>query len=649
MLVKSAFVLAALIGVQVAFPSSVTAAPSKPTHHNRARARIIKHHPKKFDPKLHNPTNTATLYYGNGTFTIEGTLTTIDVTRSRPSPMPPTSPTPSFSRLSASTTTSPSKTPTERRARPTKPGPASNATPPRNSPGALRTAMALRPAWSGFDTLAFPVSVSAIRSAPDSPQLATTKATTSSFVSGARLRTNNVGVGLALSWPAKIGARFWDMVLQEHAKYKKDGIYDDAIATFFRNSDGSVRNASEILSSVNGRQKLMGLKARGIMVDMEEGVINQIRNSPLSQLFGEQQHITSVSGSGNNWAVGHHQYGPEYREQIVEAIRREAEQCDSLQSFFLISSLGGGTGSGLGSYISCLLREEYPEVYSFATCVCPSKDDDVVTSPYNSVLSLSKLIDSADCILPVENQALLDIYHNIATRSPQKKKSGSALIDDGPGIFANTFPKRNEAFDTMNNIVANMLMNLTSSMRFEGSMNVDINDIITNLIPFPRLKLLLPSITPLYSLADVRMPARRLDQMFADAFSRQSQLVRADPKSSTYLACALIIRGDVEISDVRRNIEKIRSTLRFTSWNQEAWKTGICSVPPIGQPHCLLALANNCCIRSTMTDMRDRFVKLYSRKANVHHYTQHMELAEFGSSLRNVERVIAEYGEQEWK
>ena len=142
---------------------------------------------------------------------------------------------------------------------------------------------------------------------------------------------------------------------------------------------------------------------QGIMVDMEEGVINQIRNSPLSQLFDQRQHITSVSGSGNNWylphsetlssqrdllrstnrAVGHHQYGPEHRDQVVEAIRREAEQCDSLQTFILISSLGGGTGSGLGSYISCLLREEFPEVYSFATCVCPSRDDDVVTSPYN--------------------------------------------------------------------------------------------------------------------------------------------------------------------------------------------------------------------------------------------------------------------------
>jgi len=54
----------------------------------------------------------------------------------------------------------------------------------------------------------------------------------------------------------------------------------------------------------------------------------------------------------------------QYRESIGEAIRRAAEMCDSLQSFFLLHSLGGGTGSGLGSYIMTLLHDDYPEVCS---------------------------------------------------------------------------------------------------------------------------------------------------------------------------------------------------------------------------------------------------------------------------------------------
>jgi tubulin epsilon len=59
--------------------------------------------------------------------------------------------------------------------------------------------------------------------------------------------------------------------------------------------------------------------------------------------------------------------------------------------------------------------------------------------------------------------------------------------------------------------------------------------------------------------------------------------MRADPKHNTYLACALMVRGAIELSDVRRNIDRLRSKLSFVPWNTEGWKTGLCTVPPIGQ------------------------------------------------------------------
>jgi tubulin epsilon len=71
--------------------------------------------------------------------------------------------------------------------------------------------------------------------------------------------------------------------------------------------------------------------------------------------------------------------------------------------------------------------------------------------------------------------------------------------------------------------------------------------------------------------------------MFSDAFVSSTQLIDANPRGRTYLAAALIIRGDVEISDVRRNIDRVRPGLKFAKWNTEAWKIGICSIPPIGQ------------------------------------------------------------------
>ncbi|KAI9328270.1 Tubulin/FtsZ family, GTPase domain-containing protein [Obelidium mucronatum] len=435
----------------------------------------------------------------------------------------------------------------------------------------------------------------------------------------------------------QIAARFYDLALQEMAS--ADLSQTLATSTFFEKHGKAIR-------------------ARAVLVDMEEGVLGQTLNSPLGPLFASHQVVAGNSGSGNNWAVGYNEYGNERGEELSEKIRIQAEGCNSLQSFFILNSLGGGTGSGLGSYIIDLLNDEYPQVYRFATAICPSEDDDVVTSPYNSMLSMSHLIKSADCILPVENEALIDIYNKIS--AGVKREVGSegvrtrvvgqsvpirTVVDSGQRAFGGmcSGKRTKQPFDEMNNIVANLIINITSSMRFEGTMNVDINDIVTNLVPFPRRKFLLSSMTPLYTLADVNVPTRRLDQMFTDAFSKDCQLIKADPKSSTFLACALMIRGQVEVSDIRRNVDRAKSWLKFADWNQDGWKTGLCSVPPIGQTHSLLTLSNNVCISDSLDRMRCRFVKLYKRKANLHHYLNYIDKNEFDEALESVHSLIQEY------
>lgn len=54
-------------------------------------------------------------------------------------------------------------------------------------------------------------------------------------------------------------------------------------------------------------------------------------------------------------------------------------------------------------------QDEFPGIFRFTASVFPSEDDDVVTSPYNALLAASKLVEHADCVLPVENQALIEI------------------------------------------------------------------------------------------------------------------------------------------------------------------------------------------------------------------------------------------------
>lgn len=443
----------------------------------------------------------------------------------------------------------------------------------------------------------------------------------------------------------QIGYRFWEEALKEHAIINKKGIYDEALSSFFQNVEKKTGN---IIPVNDGNNKIEDLKARAVLIDMEEGVVNEIMKSPLRKIFNSKQLITDVSGAGNNWAVGYYEYGYQYKEKIANVIRKAAEECDCLQCFFCIHSMGGGTGSGVGTFVLRLLEDEYPNIYRFVTAVYPSNDDDVITSPYNSLLAMHQLTHSAECVIPIENQSLLNIISRVNSLKHSGKSCNQVSVNHLLQPSPRTKSKKRNAekpFDEMNNIVANMLLNLTSSSRFEGSLNVDLNEISMNLVPFPKLHYLVSSMTPIYSLAGSNVSLRNLDQMFTDAFSRENQLINADPKHSLYLACSLMVRGDVEVSDIRRNIDRLKPQLSFIHWNQDGWKTGLCSFPPRNLKSSLLLLANNTCFHHTCLDLRNRFVKIYKRKAHLHHYTRVSNFEDnlFVESLESIDWLISEY------
>ena len=196
----------------------------------------------------------------------------------------------------------------------------------------------------------------------------------------------------------------------------------------------------------------------------------------------------------------------------------------------------------------------------------------------------------------------------------------------------------------MNNIAAHLLTGLTSSMRFPGALNVDLNEITTNLVPYPRLHFLMPSLSPLFGSADVRRNIRTVDQMFSDAFSPKTQLIRSDPRRSTYLACALLVRGKIQVSDVNRNIERMKSKIKTIYWNHDGFKVGICATPSCRQlPVELLCLANNTAISHTFENIHASFSKIFKRRAHVHHYTQYMEEEQFFAAEETLLGLVADY------
>ena len=56
----------------------------------------------------------------------------------------------------------------------------------------------------------------------------------------------------------------------------------------------------------------------------------------------------------------------------MDVVRKEAEDCDLLQGFQLMHSLGGGTGSGMGTLLLSRIYEEYPERIMNTFSIMPS-------------------------------------------------------------------------------------------------------------------------------------------------------------------------------------------------------------------------------------------------------------------------------------
>jgi len=135
---------------------------------------------------------------------------------------------------------------------------------------------------------------------------------------------------------------------------------------------------------------------RAVLVDLEPGTMDSIRSGRYGQLFRPDNFVFGQSGAGNNWAKGHYTEGAELVDQVLDVVRKEAESCDCMQGFQLTHSLGGGTGSGMGTLMISKLAEEYPDRIMSTYSVIPSpKVSDTVVEPYNAILSMNQLVDNS--------------------------------------------------------------------------------------------------------------------------------------------------------------------------------------------------------------------------------------------------------------
>lgn len=155
------------------------------------------------------------------------------------------------------------------------------------------------------------------------------------------------------------------------------------------------------------------LTARTVLIDTEKKAVEDILSGGFTQRnwqFDRSSVWAEGCGSGNNWAYGYEKNGFKAKTEVMDRLQHQSEKCDRFGGFVLFQSLGGGTGSGLGSRITECVRDTFgPRAQIVNNVVWPYTSGGVLVQSYNSVLSLATLLKNSDAVTVTYN----DVLHNL--------------------------------------------------------------------------------------------------------------------------------------------------------------------------------------------------------------------------------------------
>jgi len=412
----------------------------------------------------------------------------------------------------------------------------------------------------------------------------------------------------------QIGNAFWNTISKEH------GI--DATGKYYGTSSYQ-RDRLDVYYNEAGEGKYV---PRSVLVDLEPGTMEAIKSGPCSNLFRPDNFVFGQSGAGNNWAKGHYTEGAELVDQILEVIRREAEASECLQGFQLSHSLGGGTGSGLGTLLLSKIREEYPERLLSTFSVMPSPQvTDTVVEPYNATLSIHQLIENADCVFCIDNEALFNIC----------KKTLKIPHPD---------------FDHLNHLISNVMSGITCSLRFPGQLNADLRKLAVNLVPFHRLHFFLVGSAPIYAKENQVYTANTVAELASQMFDSRNMMSAVDPKKGKYLTASAVFRGKVPTREVDQQMANMQAKYapQFVEWIPNNINSSVCDVAPDGLSMSSTIIANSTSIKALFKRFSSQFHAMFRRKAFLHSYiSEGMEELEFTEAEANMSDLIGEYQQYE--
>ncbi|ORY85308.1 beta tubulin [Leucosporidium creatinivorum] len=383
----------------------------------------------------------------------------------------------------------------------------------------------------------------------------------------------------------------WEVVSEEH------GI--DATGQYKGTTDLQLERIGVYYSETGNNRYV----PRAVLVDLEPGTMDVIKAGPLGGVFRPDNLVFGQSGAGNNWAKGHYTEGAELVDAVLDVVRKETEATDCLQGFQLTHSLGGGTGSGMGTLLISKIREEFPDRMMATFSVVPSpKVSDTVVEPYNATLSVHQLVENSDETFCIDNEALYDI-----------------------------------CFRTLK---------LTAPFTFPGQLNSDLRKLAVNMVPFPRLHFFTVGFAPLTARGAQQYRAVTVPELTQQMFDAKNMMAASDPRNGRYLTVAAYFRGKVSMREVEDSMMAVqqKNSAYFVEWIPNNVQTASCEIPPRGLKLAVTFIGNSTSIQELFQRVGNQFSAMFRRKAFLHWYTgEGMDEMEFTEAESNMQDLVAEY------
>ncbi|XP_066430658.1 tubulin delta chain [Eleutherodactylus coqui] len=388
--------------------------------------------------------------------------------------------------------------------------------------------------------------------------------------------------------------------------------------------------------------------SRAVLLDMEPKVISQTLSMAANShkwRYSEKSQFSQKQGSGNNWANGYYVHGPKYKDCILNLVRKEAEKCDRLGGFITIMSMAGGTGSGMGTFITRCLRDIYPNSLLLNEVIWPYGTGEVIVQNYNSILTLSNLYQSSDALLVHEN----DILHKVCSQRMNIKQI---------------------SFRDINKVIAHQLGSVFQpAYTADGASHYSRNplgELMESLVPHPEFKMLglrnIPQMSEhslAYSTFTWHGLLKYLRQMLIanakmeEGINWQVQLpsevttrrnfLTADLQFNKSVANLAIFRGkDLESASP----QGFRDPALYTSWlspdnSFSVWKTSR-SFNKYEKSATLMS--NSQGLLKPLDSIVGKAWNMFASRAYVHQYTKYgMEEEDFLQGFTTLEQIISSY------